>query len=354
MPASPEYKHFIQFCVQWSSIAVLYYDYALTFSREVQYIWRRKFGLTTILYVCCRYALAANVLYLLAISGHIHEGCDSTYMSLSALGVVGRGAVLITWSARTWAVWERSPYILAFLGSITVTVIAIDSYETSGVACTGARFSHAANDALVILVVAFEFISTFLTLWRCIPVIRADRRNGLGSQNSVFLVLAKEGFMYYCFVSLFTMSSAVINYMDHPIRRIPSALTLPFSGMLTARFILHLRSMVGQDIVKTDHGRAIESTAPSQLAFGSNPISTDSSDTRGATTSTSSDTDLEWTSAANEDSRRDNWKTPPVQLSTFSSGAESRTLASAVGEEHPRASTSKRGRGKGPHVFFRD
>ncbi|KAL1702024.1 hypothetical protein EV121DRAFT_187671, partial [Schizophyllum commune] len=64
---------FIQFCVQWSSIAVLYYDYALTFSREVQYIWRRKFGLTTILYVCCRYALAANVLYLLAISGHIHE-----------------------------------------------------------------------------------------------------------------------------------------------------------------------------------------------------------------------------------------------------------------------------------------
>ncbi|KAI5821796.1 hypothetical protein K523DRAFT_319809, partial [Schizophyllum commune Tattone D] len=266
MPASPEYKHFIQFCVQWSSIAVLYYDYALTFSREVQYIWRRKFGLTTILYVCCRYALAANVLYLLAISGHIHEvSC-----------VVGRGAVLITWSARTWAVWERSPYILAFLGSITVTVIAIDSYETSGVACTGARFSHAANDALVILVVAFEFISTFLTLWRCIPVIRADRRNGLGSQNSVFLVLAKEGFMYYCFVSLFTMSSAVINYMDHPIRRIPSALTLPFSGMLTARFILHLRSMVGQDVVKTDHGRAIESTAPSQLAFGSNPISTDS------------------------------------------------------------------------------
>ena len=59
------------------------------------------------------------------------------------------------------------------------------------------QFPRIANDALVILVVAFEFISTFLTLFRCIPVIRADRRNGLGTQNSVFLVLAKEGFMYY-------------------------------------------------------------------------------------------------------------------------------------------------------------
>ncbi|KAL1741324.1 hypothetical protein HDZ31DRAFT_45669, partial [Schizophyllum fasciatum] len=64
---------FVQYSVQWSSIALLYYDYALTFSRECKYIWRRRLGLTTILYVCCRYALAANVLYLLAISGKLHK-----------------------------------------------------------------------------------------------------------------------------------------------------------------------------------------------------------------------------------------------------------------------------------------
>ncbi len=35
---------------------------------EVKYIWSSMFRLSTILYICCRYALVANVLYLLAIA----------------------------------------------------------------------------------------------------------------------------------------------------------------------------------------------------------------------------------------------------------------------------------------------
>ncbi|KAJ6602057.1 hypothetical protein DFH09DRAFT_1126225, partial [Mycena vulgaris] len=37
--------------------ALLYYDYALTFPKELQYIWNQKFRLSTALYICCRYAL---------------------------------------------------------------------------------------------------------------------------------------------------------------------------------------------------------------------------------------------------------------------------------------------------------
>lgn len=48
--------------------ALLYYDYVLTFQKEVRYIWREKFRFSTALYICCRYALVANVLYLLAIA----------------------------------------------------------------------------------------------------------------------------------------------------------------------------------------------------------------------------------------------------------------------------------------------
>ncbi|KAK0457822.1 uncharacterized protein EV420DRAFT_480021 [Desarmillaria tabescens] len=60
--------HFLQFRIQYSSIALLYYDYALTFPTEVKYVWGSKFRLSTALYICCRYALVANVLYLLAIA----------------------------------------------------------------------------------------------------------------------------------------------------------------------------------------------------------------------------------------------------------------------------------------------
>jgi hypothetical protein len=51
--------------------ALLYYDYALTFPKEVEYIWKQKFRLSTALYIGCRYALLANVLYLLAIENKL-------------------------------------------------------------------------------------------------------------------------------------------------------------------------------------------------------------------------------------------------------------------------------------------
>jgi hypothetical protein len=46
--------------------ALLYYDYFLTFPAEVKHIWSRRFTISTILYICCRYALLANLLYLFA------------------------------------------------------------------------------------------------------------------------------------------------------------------------------------------------------------------------------------------------------------------------------------------------
>ena len=54
--------------------ALLYYDYILTLPSEIKYIWRSKFRLSTVLYILCRYALVANVIYLLSISHHLGKG----------------------------------------------------------------------------------------------------------------------------------------------------------------------------------------------------------------------------------------------------------------------------------------
>ena len=48
--------------------ALLWYDYALTWPREVQYFWTKRFTLSTLLYVLCRYGMVANILYTLAIA----------------------------------------------------------------------------------------------------------------------------------------------------------------------------------------------------------------------------------------------------------------------------------------------
>ncbi|RXW19910.1 hypothetical protein EST38_g5928 [Candolleomyces aberdarensis] len=57
-------EHNIQYC----SLAVLYYDYLLTLKDEIEYVWKQKWRISTFLYVLCRYALIANILYFLSIS----------------------------------------------------------------------------------------------------------------------------------------------------------------------------------------------------------------------------------------------------------------------------------------------
>ena len=76
---------------------MLYYDYALTFRQEVKYIWRgSKPILLIVLYTLCRYALLANVLYLLAIGNKLGgpASCDVVYKVLGVVSVLGRAAVL--------------------------------------------------------------------------------------------------------------------------------------------------------------------------------------------------------------------------------------------------------------------
>lgn len=73
--------------------AMLYYDYILTFPEELQYIWRSgcRMRSSTLLYVCCRYAIPGNLVLLL-----VNVGVLSRYWYLLSgiLSIIGRAAVL--------------------------------------------------------------------------------------------------------------------------------------------------------------------------------------------------------------------------------------------------------------------
>ncbi|KAJ6552808.1 hypothetical protein B0H19DRAFT_1377608 [Mycena capillaripes] len=122
-------NHFLQFRLQYSSLALLYYDFALTFPKEVKYMWWRKFRLSTALYIGCRYALVANVLYLLAVAnklGSTYLQCDVWYKVIGALSVIGRTAVIVTFTLRTYAVFAKNKWVLAYLGVVGLACVALD------------------------------------------------------------------------------------------------------------------------------------------------------------------------------------------------------------------------------------
>ncbi|KIK50769.1 hypothetical protein GYMLUDRAFT_182302, partial [Collybiopsis luxurians FD-317 M1] len=151
---------YLQFDIQWASLALLWYDYALTLPMEVQYIWTSNFRLSTFLYIFCRYALVANILYLLDIAGKLTEehlinifpnllfaasftssqnsqSCNTWYQFIGALSVLGRAAIIAVFTGRTWAVWGKSRAVLAYMGFLGATCMALDITHVPGLRCTG-------------------------------------------------------------------------------------------------------------------------------------------------------------------------------------------------------------------------
>ncbi|KAJ7759023.1 hypothetical protein DFH07DRAFT_884449 [Mycena maculata] len=234
--------HLLQFRLQYSSLAFLYYDYVLTFPKEVQYIWKQKFRLSTALYIGCRYALVANVLYLLAIADKLGSTCDVWYKIIGALSVLGRAAVIIFFTMRTYAVFGKNNWVLVYMSIVGLTCVTLDITHVPGLRCVGSSSLPVAPEMLSILMVIFESSSAFLTTARCAMAFRA--RGGLANQRQgVMFILFEQGILYFCTISIFTTAAVILNYRAPPgfFQRLPNAFTLPLSCILTARFILFLR-----------------------------------------------------------------------------------------------------------------
>ncbi|KAF7369656.1 hypothetical protein MVEN_00296600 [Mycena venus] len=282
-------NHFLQFRLQYSSLAFLYYDFALTLPKEVEYIWKERFRLSTALYIGCRYALVANILYLLAIAGQLGSTCDLWYKIVGALSILGRAAVITVFSLQTYAIYGQNKWILAYMGTVGLACVALDVTHVPGMRCVGSsslpmsvsytfQFKvlnlYAAPEMLSILMVVFEASSAFLTTLRCIVAFRAG---GLKYQrHGIMIILFKRGILYFCAISIFTTTAVILNYRAPPgfLQRLPNAFTLPLSCVLTARFILHLREWEAEGM--GNKGRATDLTLVGAVVavedFGADPM----------------------------------------------------------------------------------
>ncbi|KAF8238521.1 hypothetical protein L208DRAFT_1355103 [Tricholoma matsutake] len=254
----------LQFYIQWASIALLYYDYALTFGMEVKYVWNARFRMSTFLYICCRYALVANIIYLLTISTKLGirvrptlfsieifpSSCEAGYMISGSLSVLGRAAVIIIWTARTYAVFGRNRVILAFFAAIGLTCIILDVvsrlWHVPVLRCTGKTPYPSPGEVtrlLGILMVVFEACSVILNTFRTIQTLRIGGPWQSQKEGLIYLLLEHVANIRFSVVMGFTTAALVLNFVSSGgfFQRLLNAFTLPISGMITARFLLHLR-----------------------------------------------------------------------------------------------------------------
>ncbi|KAI0692515.1 hypothetical protein BC835DRAFT_51760 [Cytidiella melzeri] len=249
--------HFLQFRIQYASIALLYWDYVLTLRHEIQYLWTKKsmYRLSTGLYIFCRYALVANVLYLLAVAGKLGSSCNTWYKFVGGISVIGRAAVLTVFTMRTYAMWSKNKIVLCFLGALALTCVVLDCLHVPGLRCTGSSSIQIANTLLSILVCVFEFSATVLTTFRCVQSVKAS--GSLRSQRNTLTVrILEQGVLYFGIVSVFTVAAVILNFRAPSgfFQRLLNALTLPLSGLLTARFLLHMRAWDSRGTVELGPG----------------------------------------------------------------------------------------------------
>ncbi|KAF5341641.1 hypothetical protein D9611_002080 [Ephemerocybe angulata] len=251
----PNYSQFVQFCVQYASVTLIYYDWVLTFEREVKYIWRRPASIAMVLVVFCRYSLVANVVFALGLVDKLNgKGCDFAYVIAAALSLLGRLGILAILGARTCAMFQHNKYMVAFFSLLGLAVMGLAIAHVPYVSCTGNGRKPpkpSPGDVLSIMTVIYELLSTICLAYGCLrsmkktaPITgRGKSKFGWDTRGLVFLML-REGLLYTGFVSLFTTSAMILVYTTKPgsfAQRSLNALTLPISGMMTVRFLLHLR-----------------------------------------------------------------------------------------------------------------
>ncbi|KDQ25075.1 hypothetical protein PLEOSDRAFT_160904 [Pleurotus ostreatus PC15] len=274
--ASKAATHYLQFDIQWSSLALLFYDYALTFPLEVKYIWGSKGRASTVLYIFCRYALVANVLYLLAIANRLKQGSVLFFGSpdgltepphsqqLLSVGIFPRVRMsrtdpktrtLVTFTGRIYAIYARNKYVLMYLSFLGLVCIALDITHVPGLRCVGSSSIPLGKFALL------KFSAAVLTVIRCLVAFKAagGRKNqSKGLMNLIF----EQGVLYFSIVTIITMAALILNVKAPAgfLQRLLNAYLLPLSGLLTARFLLHIR--VYED---KQEARALGAAARSQV-----------------------------------------------------------------------------------------
>ncbi|TFY72518.1 hypothetical protein EVG20_g470 [Dentipellis fragilis] len=285
---------YLQFAVQWASIALVYYDYALTFPAEIKYIWRAShFRMSTILYFFCRYALLGNVLYLLGIAGKfnidqarhvlifIYRSSAYGALFVGAISVLGRAAVIIVFTGRAYALWSKSRIVLGLLGSLGLACFILDCMHVPGLVCGGPVGSNI-HIGVYTPQAKPRILAAALTMWRSVQALLGPSKV---RTNTFYYLIFEQGTLSFVVISLFTTAAAVLNSRtpNGVIERLLNALSLPLTCTLIARFILYLREWDEHKLKGSQGGslpehavstfKAVEQVANSIIDdFGEDPV----------------------------------------------------------------------------------
>lgn len=158
-----------------------------------------------------------------------------------ALSVLGRIGILVVWGMRTYAVYDKNQTVGLVFGAMAIATLCADIIHVPGLKCVGEVDIPAARGVLAIFMCIFEVTSAILTMVRILQAMKAVGPWRL-QKASLNYLLFEQGLLYIVSVTSLSVASLTLNYREIGfIQRLLNGLKLPISGLMTARFLLHLR-----------------------------------------------------------------------------------------------------------------
>lgn len=263
-PFEKEFQSTVQRIIVAASSALLFYDYFLTLSREVAWVWqapKRCSWMTTVFYINRYLLLFGHPVimfrtFLSSLDPARPEDPDRLQMCISLgvfrqyFSIVVQVVVSVFMILRTYALYNFDRRVLTFfiLCAMATTGIAISSvmmiertsYHPNDLTLHGCILqvpdssAHRVAGAWIGLL-AFDVVTFLFTLWKSL------KEPWLGG-SSIMRVLLRDGVIYFGIMTGLTCGTVASYFSENPYRRgITTPLANVVSSCLASRLILNLR-----------------------------------------------------------------------------------------------------------------
>ncbi|KAG2049917.1 hypothetical protein BDR06DRAFT_940940, partial [Suillus hirtellus] len=181
-----------------SSLAILVFDYCITFSEEVRWTWFKPWDVIRIIFTISRYMPFAGVGITAYYALRASDQCAATLEGyiIDVISIVSAEALLVI---RTWAFWQKSKRLLIGLlvysvlsvaAAIAVDLDPVVFIPGEGPSAAGCYFESTRNSAVVYMFLAmFEFVMLILTVYKRI-------RDYKDLQSGIVVTLYRDGMFY--------------------------------------------------------------------------------------------------------------------------------------------------------------
>ncbi|KAH7925259.1 hypothetical protein BV22DRAFT_1089416 [Leucogyrophana mollusca] len=254
-------------------VAILLYDYLLTFDLEITYIWRSAWTPIKVLYLCTRYIpfadTAVMVLYRDFLSGSSDRACYTAMGAATWMYAIGMSLAEIILLLRTWAIWGRNRWVGVGLIIHAAATFGGVAYSTNSYVSStafspspapqirGCFITNGSNilyiDWLLLMIMEFVYITLI-----------SVKAHGFFVQgrNITFMyrALLEDGVLY--FMILFSLS--LVNFVMEltPVGSIGTTTMLAtplrvIHSVLSARIVLHIRQVGAQGSGGNSHSTSV-------------------------------------------------------------------------------------------------